>query len=459
MDLQFGLQSYQHRSLTLSAQRSVNQYLEKAPEGSKTQYANVQSYGIADWTTAGDGPMRGGLVVNGVPWVVSGTTAYTISSAGVATSKGTIPGSVSVDITSDGTNVLFAADNEGYLWNGSALAVIADADFPGVAVTEHLDGYAVVIEPSTGRTWVNESSGNWASWNALDFATAEAWPDDTLDAIVDQEDLFLGGRETTEVWYNAGNADFPLVRRPSGVIARGVMCTGTYAAHDNTIFFVGNDGVVYRLEGLTPIRISQHWVEQQIEDLSPKVITGSTWSEKGHAFYGITSASWTMVYDISTGFWHERQSSGYDNWRPKKILRAYDKWLALDSTSNKIGYLSDSTFTEWGNVLRSSATCPSISSENRWLFHNRLELEFENGVGLLSGQGSNPQVMVDWSDDGGRTWSTEHFRPLGKTGQYKTRAVIHRLGRSRDRVYRYAISDPVRRTLVKANFDAEVGER
>jgi hypothetical protein len=165
-----------------------------------------------------------------------------------------------------------------------------------------------------------------------------------------------------------------------------------------------------------------------------------------------------MVYDISTGSWHERQSYGYSYWRPLRIIRAYDKWLVLDSLTNKIGYLSDQTFTEWGQVLRSSATAPAISNENRWIFHQRLELEFEQGVGT-TGQGANPLVMVDWSDDGGRTWSAEHFRPLGAAGLFRTRAVLNRLGRARDRVYRYAISDPVRRTLVTANFDSELGER
>lgn len=458
MELQFGIQSYRHRSLNLSAQQCVNCYLEKAPEGAKVQYVNVASHGIATFGTVGNGLMRGGLVVNNVPWVVSGEAVYTVDSSGAGTLKGAIPGSGPVDITSDGTNVLFAAGNAGYLWNGSALAAVADGDFPGAAVVEQLNGWALVIDPDSGRVYINETVGDWSAWNALDFATAENWPDDVLDEITDQEDLFLGGRETIEVWYDAGAADFPLRRRPNGVIARGVLCTGTFATHDNTVLFVGNDAVVYRLEGLTPTRISTHWVEKLIEDLSPKVIRGFTWSESGHAFYGLSSASWTLVYNIATGFWHERKSTGYVYWRPLKILRAFDKWLALDSTSNKIGYLSDSTFTEWGDVLRSSATAPAIAQENRWLFHSRLELEFEQGVGT-SGQGENPQVMIDWSDDGGRTWSAEHFRPLGKTGQYKTRAYINRLGRSRDRVYRYAVSDPVRRTLVSANFDAEVGER
>src|SRR5690606_15549782 len=131
------------------------------------------------------------------------------------------------------------------------------------------------------------------------------------------------------------------------------------------------------------------------------------WVEGGHAFYSLTSSEWTIVYDIATGLWHERESSGYGYWRPLKILRAFDRWIVLDSTSAMLGFLDGESFTEWGQPLRSSATAPAISQENRWMFHSRLELVFEQGIGVSSGQGANPQVMVDWSDDGGRTWSNE----------------------------------------------------
>src|SRR5688572_12864530 len=134
MNLYFGLQSYQHRSLNLSAQQAINCYLEKAPEGSKTEYASVQSYGTADWTTIGNGALRGGITVNGVPWVVSGQELYSVSATGGGTLRGAIPGSAEVDMTSDGTNVLVAAANVGYLWDGATLAQVADVDFPGVSV-------------------------------------------------------------------------------------------------------------------------------------------------------------------------------------------------------------------------------------------------------------------------------------------------------------------------------------
>lgn len=456
MDVAFGQQSYQHRSLPLSAQRMVNCYVEKPPEGSKGFLPNLQSYGIVNWKTIGTGPMRGGHVVDGVPYVVSGTYLYRVELER-SIILGVIPGGDIVDITSDGTNVLVVTSRKTYLWNGFVFSEVTDVDFPGAGWCEYLDGYAVIGEPSTGRAWINETVGDWSSWNALDFATAEGWPDDTLDGISDHRELFLLGRETIEVWYNSGNSDFPLERVSTGFIEKGVLCKGAVQKHDNTLFFPGHDGIVYRLEGYTPVRISTHAIEQKIEALSDKTLRGMVWVEGGHAFYALTSSDWTIVYDISTGLWHERESDDLSYWRPLKILRAFDRWIVLDSLSARMGFLSDGVFTEWGQTLRSSATAPAVSQENRWIFHSRLELVFEQGVGAATGQGVNPQVMLDWSDDGGRTWSSERWRGLGAAGQFDKRTVWNRLGRARDRVYRYAISDPVRRTLIQATLDAEIG--
>ena len=52
--------------------------------------------------------------------------------------------------------------------------------------------------------------------------------------------------------------------------------------------------------------------------------------------------------------------------------------------------------------------------------------------------------MMEFSDDGGRTWKKLPTRTLGKKGEYRDRAVWHNLGASRQRVYRGSVSDPVK---------------
>jgi hypothetical protein len=449
MEIRFGVQSAPHRSLPASAQRMVNCYLEPAPPAAKTTALVVPAYGIVDFATVGNGPMRGGTVVNGVPYVVSGSALYRVSSSGSATSLGTIPNLDDVTMMGDGSNVVVVTQNEGYVYNGSSVSQISDTDFPGAIWVGYLDGYVVAIEPASGRVWV-AGPLTPTVWNALDFATAEGAPDDVLWGVIDHREVFLFGRETTEVWYNSGNADFPLERVPSGFIEHGIMSARAAGKCDNGVYFLGNDGVAYRIDGYTPVRVSHHAFEAAIEGYEDKSCTVIPWTEGGHKFVAFRFAEGCWLYDIATQLWHERQSYGYDTWRGKFVLQAFNKLLVADSESNELGQFSPDTFTEFGDVLRSECTSAAVFDENRLIHHDLLELCFETGVGLATGQGSDPQVMLQFSDDGGRRWSNEKWRSLGAIGEYKTRVRFPRMGASRDRVYRYAISDPVRRTLTNA---------
>lgn len=456
MRIPFGSEAYQHASRPISAQRMINCYLEPAPAGAKSPAAVIASYGVPGWATIGTGTVRGGLVRNDALFVVVGTKLYSVSSSGVGTELGTIPGSGYVGMAADETNVMLVTGGLGYYYNGSAVAQITDVDFPTVTDwVSVIDGYFVVAEASSGRFYVSTNRSP-SSWDALDFATAEKYPDDIVSGIVDHGELVLFGKESGEVWYNSGNADFPLDRTPSGHFEKGCMGSRSPAKVDNSVFFVGNDGIVYKLNGYTPQRISTHAVEQAIDAATDKNFQGSTWIEGGHTFYGLKSDDFAFVYDVSTNLWHERESFGLDSWRWAFVLRCFDKWIVGDSTSNALGQLDIGTYTEFGDTMRFLCTCPSVSRDNKRLTHNRLELVFDNGVGLATGQGSDPQAMLRYSNDGGRTWSSEKWRSLGAIGEYQSRAVWNRLGQARDRIYECSITDPVRRTLIMATTEVEV---
>lgn len=332
-----------------------------------------------------------------------------------------------------------------------AVNLISDPDFPGAEWVAFLDGF-MVIGPGNGTVWVNQTPYVAASWNALDFASAEAAPDDIVVGIVDHRELFLFGRETVEVWYNSGDTDFPLKRTASGFMEIG--CNSKYgpAKINNSIYFPANDGTIRRVDGYTPVRVSTTAVEQAIEKYVDKQGVGKTWIENGHSMYGITYTEATWVLDISTNLWHKRKSYGYNNWRAQFLLRAANKTFVGDTHSNRLGTLDPETFMEWDQPMVASATSPAISQNNEPIQHAVLELVFEQGVGNYTAQGANPKVMLQWSDDGGRTFSSEIWRELGRAGDFTRPATFNRLGQSLDRVYRYSISDPVRRTLILATL-------
>jgi len=100
---------------------------------------------------------------------------------------------------------------------------------------------------------------------------------------------------------------------------------------------------------------------------------------------------------------------------------------------------------------------PHLSNEQLWTFYHQLQIDLQAGVGLVTGQGSDPQVMLRWSDDGGRTWSSEQWASAGALGAYKTRALWRRLGRARDRVFEVVVNDLVPWMLAAGYIQVERG--
>lgn len=455
MEIRFGVQSYQLRSKQLANQRLVNCYLETAPPAAKTQVGIPGAYGIEAFCTVPGERLRGGIVVNGLPYTVCGQRLHSIDSFGNTLELGVVPNADDVVMAGDGTNVMIVTANDGYLYSAGSVNVIADTDFPGARWVGFLDGYFPIIEPNSGRLWINETPYVPTGWNALDFATAESAPDDLVTGIVDHRELILFGKETFEVYYNSGNADFPLTRSASGIGEVGTDSLFGVTKADNGVFFKGNDGILYRLDGYRPLRISTHAIEQAIEDMADKTCHCFSYIEGGHRMVAYKFATMCPIYNVATQLWHERVSYGAETWVVQFVLQAYGSWL-MAGADNRLGKLAD-TFAEWENILRYEITSAPLDSENRDMFTGSLELEFQQGNVPLSGQGSNPMLMLDWTGDGGMTWSNQLNVPMGKTGQYSKKTRVNRIGGAHGRQFRVAITDPIRRTFIRAVWDGFPG--
>jgi hypothetical protein len=100
---------------------------------------------------------------------------------------------------------------------------------------------------------------------------------------------------------------------------------------------------------------------------------------------------------------------------------------------------------------------PALFKDNKRLFFNSVEVLTEAGLADLSGQGSNPQMMLQMSNDGGKTWGTELFASVGKTGEYGARTRWDRLGSARNKTFKFSGSDPIPWRLIDAFIDVEKG--
>jgi hypothetical protein len=463
MKIQFATQSYKSPSLPISAQRVVNMYAERQPPDAKTDVAVFGCPGIVNFATCGTGPVRGFHKMGGVLYVVSGQRLYSVSSTGTATDiGGSISGTAPVSMDDNGSQLLIVNGTNGYLYSTTlGFTLITDTDFNAAETVQFFDQRFYLDWKNTNKFFGSDLLDG-TSYNALVFASAEARPDNVKAVVLNKQILLVFGDNTIEPWQDIGAANMPLERVPGVVIERGLAAPRATAKEDNAVFFYGEERRFYRLDGLTPVGISTPALDaewQNYSSVSDTFCFSFPWA--GHKFVVVQfpTANTTFVYDISSGLWHERESwdlngRSLGRWRGNCSISCYDKVMIGDAFSGAIGYLSATTYTEFGNTTRALLTSPPIHDDRKRLFISRLELDVEAGVGINTGQGSDPQWMLRSSRDGGRTYTTlQKWRSAGAIGQYRTRLRWLKMGQARERVFEATTTDPVKRTLIAANGD------
>lgn len=461
--------SYVARSVNAADARMVNLFPEIVPEAGKEPAFLNRAPGLKLEVAVGTGPIRGLWVLNGNMYAVSADKLYKITPAYVVTLIGTVSGTGPVSMADNGTQLFVACNGPSYIYNSltNVFQRITDSDFPGAVTVGYLDGYFVFNEPNSQKIWVT-ALFEGAQVDPLDFASAEGSPDGVVGIIVDHGQLWVYGTNSIEVWYNSGNADFPFSRVQGAFNELGCAAAYSIAKMDNGLFWLGKDargqGMVYRANGYSGQRISTHAIEwhiQQYGDLSDAI--GYTYQQDGHSFYVLIfpTADTTWVYDVATQAWHER--AGFVNGeftRHRSNCQAFfgTKVMVGDYQNANIYSFDLDDYSDNGSIqkwLRSWRALPTGQNNLKRTAHHSLQLDCESGVGLNLGQGSDPQVMLRWSDDGGHTWSNEHWVSIGKIGEYYRRAIWRRLGMTlklRDRVYEVSGTDPVKIAIMSAEL-------
>lgn len=461
--------SYVARSVNAADSRMVNLFPEIIPEGGKEPAFLNRAPGLRLLATLGTGPVRGLWQFNNHAYVVSGVEVYRVDTDWTSVLIGTVSGIGPASMSDNGTQLFIACNGPSYIYNSvtNVFSPISDPDFPGAVSVGYLDGYFVFNEPNSQRVWVT-SLLDGLSVDPLDFASAEGSPDGLVALIIDHREAWLFGANSVEVWYDAGLADFPLQRIQGAFNEIGCAAPYSVAKLDNGIFWLGADargrGIVYRANGYTGQRISTHAVEWQIQqygNLSDAI--GYTYQQDGHSFYVLIfpQANTTWVYDVATGAWHERASwtnNEFTRHRSNCQMSFNNEIVVGDYETGKLYAFDLDTFADNGEVqkwLRSWRALPTGQNTLKRTTQHSLQLDCEAGVGLSVGQGNDPQVMLRWSDDGGHTWSNEHWRSLGKIGAFGTRTIWRRLGMTlklRDRVYEVSGTDPVKIAITGAEL-------
>lgn len=459
--------TYQSRSLPFDAQRTINLYpiMDETHEGKEIS-ALQGTPGLSLFATSGIGPIRGEFSsTNGRAFVVSNTQLYEVSIAGVSTLRGTLTTDVTIVTMDENTTQLAICDGTSlyiFTYATNVFVTVSLPFSPALTVTE-IDSYFIIN--TTAGQFYKSALADGTTWSALDFATAESSPDGLIRVFASVGQLWLFGSRTTEVWYDSGDLDFPFALIQGAKMEVGCASAFTVLSLDNTIFWLGQNqygqGIVYRANGYTPLRISTFAIEYMLNkssDLSQ--IRSYTYQEEGHEFYLMTGGNLATSpgYDVATQEWHERAylelDGSFTTHKATTCMFAFSKHLVGDKTNGNIYDMSLNYYDDAGRPIKSQRTFTHINNEGHSFGIKRLQVDFEYGVGLNSGQGSDPVVWLRQSIDGAKTFGPELKGNIGKLGAYKTRNEWRRLGQTDNQMtFQVSITDPVRRSICGAYAD------
>lgn len=454
------------KSANVSSQQRINLYAEMQKDGEKTRMALYGRAGRSLFATFGDTPSRGATVVGERLFVVHRGTLWEVNNAAVLTNRGTISTtSGRVDMVSDGDVILITTGTNGYTYDlvTDTLTIIADINFPQAAKTcTWLDGNFIVDQ---GDGDIFQISDDGITWPALDAAAAESAPDGLVRVFADHGEIMLPGVATTEFWGNTGAADFPFAPVRGSTLEYGLAARWSLVKYDSSVagLFRNRMGQVQvmRLQGYTPVPMSNPELDSIINGYSTvSDATAFSRMQGGHPFYQINfpgaMASWE--YDALTGLWGPVQYGllGARD-RGEFCLDYINRQRLFDYSNGNIYTIDPSIYADNGDPIRSVLVSRHFFADYNRVTINKLFIDFESGVGLATGQGSDPQVMLRVSRDGGHTWGNELRASLGKIGQYGKRATFPPLGTARDFVFELSITDPIKRVIVGAGIDYSPG--
>jgi len=471
--------AYTAESVNIDAQRCVNLYLETnqsgvAKEGEPSWLRSTP--GLEKLIEIGDGPIR--LVhtdPTGRIFIASGNEMYKlelISGVWTETLLGTlVTSSGVVRAASSDLHTVFVDGDTCYAFYTSTgpyvewFGTFGSFGYSAVDNATHvvfIDGYYVFCDGTSNKFYCSDL--NSLVVTPLDFASTEGDPDNISGLIANNRDLWIFNERSTEVFTNTGNADFPFERISGGFIENGCIAPGSIAKISGSVFWLSADafgsGMIFGSSGLSPLKISTHAIETAISKYSNiKDAVAFTYQSGGHEFYVINFAEATWVFDLSTKTWHERTYNNSGNIeRHRANFHSYNKILNYhligDYANNKVYRFNDQKYSDDGAPIVRIRAAPHISASGNYLFCSQFNLDMETGVGLDGiGDGTDPVAVLDFSDDGGHTWSNELEAKIGKIGEYKTRVIWNRLGKFRDRVFRIKISEKVKVAISGANLE------
>lgn len=456
-----------------SARRLINYFLVRNVSDDEYPYIAYPTPGASLFASISGNTVRGMREWRGTGYVVVDSNFYSVTTTGVVTQLGTLStstGRVSI-ATIEGNNggqMLIVDGNYGYLFliSSQTFMAITDADFPSgaEACTAHDERFIVPVPNSSN--WQISNTADGSTWEALQVASKRSKDDLLVAPYYHNLYIWLFGEESIETWVNTGNEDFTFERQAGLALSYGLSAKHAISVAGNQLFWFGrsesSNPMFFQSNGFQPTVVSTedlNYLFSQADNVSD--VFSYSLTIEGHEWVVLTSPSqdWTYVYDLTTQLWFKWESYNsstlaYGRHFSNCHMLLGNKHIVGDSVSGNLYQLTfDTPLTDRGTHIRRIVQSDNMDFDRRKNRVHNLEVKCEAGVGLTSGQGSDPQMWLELSKDSANTWGTPRWRTPGKLGKYKNRMFWSSCGSARQLTMRLTTTDPAKWVIHGARLD------
>lgn len=453
--------TYVNRSLPVSAQVTRNFYIDLSPQGNEP--VSLQPFpGLKPFATTGSGVNRGAGRFKDVFYTITGQTLFKVDSLGNSTSIGTIAGSGRCVLESDGNNLVITTGvGKPYAYDGTTLTQGTDIDLPNAATVTYFNRR--VIYDGTGADIAFADLDDPLVVKSFNITIAESEPDDMRAVKAHNAQVYAFGATSIEPYYNSGVGNPPYQVITNSVEDLGLHAIYSVASNKDFVYFLGSDLVPYRVAGLAVQPIGNTAIGQAIRNYADSSDAfGMTFRFDSLSFYLLSfpTGNETWLFNEQSELW-TNLAFGTDG--SQHLINAYefiyDKHLVTDRRTGNVYEMDFDTFTDNGDVIQRQRDTLSMDggtfgAPGNTVFMDRLELMIETGQSLVT---SDADIIMQFSDDNGRTWSSERFATVGRQGDYTFRLEWFGLGMFRNRMFRFIMTDPIKWVILSAHADVELG--
>ncbi len=413
---------------------------------------------LPDWVTAARGYGHTDGFAGGKILVVVGTTlkTYDPATGTVGTITGTVAGTDRVRFahreidpsTADGEKACcILANGWPYFTDGATVAAAADADFQNLLDDHEADAFLDV--QSIGQKFVFQYGSRFCytpplqsdSITSLSYYTAEYKSDQLVGGVVVNERLLNMGTRTIEPWEETADVDDPF-RRSLGLTSEwGCLARDSIVMLAGQPYWIDTDYQVCRITGAGVEVLSEPFLSSLIEETDPADVLCFGFQHEGHAFYGVWTPTGCYAYDAGRpqaggpeyAEWIRFRTRHSDTWAYGFVLRAGGQLFvghadgvgfAKMHPDYKSDHMPDAS--TMGLEIRGVVSGYILTDKVRPM--RALRGEGAKGIGLATGQGSDPQIMMRRSLKGPNIFTSTRSRSLGAIGEFAKRVIWNQMG-------------------------------